>query len=98
EPPVLTPAVDLSGRVGQFAGEDRTQPGRALGIGRAPALVPVPVRLQQGLLDKIRGVEQALWARVELEPGQQQQILAETLQGRTSVMAGLSHYSRPLEE
>ena len=84
-------------RVRKLVGQDRPQSGRPLGGGRAAALVPALMRLQQSMLDQIGGLEQDLRLRIELKPGQKPQILAECLQSRTSVIEGLSHRRRRLE-
>src|SRR5262249_27572381 len=78
-------------------GQDRPQPGRSLLIGRPAALVPVPMRPQQGLLDQVGGVEQATEPWVELEPGQQAQVAAEPLQIRPARLAGVDHGHHRLE-
>src|SRR5262249_39309090 len=56
------------------------EPGGALGVGLAAELVLVLVRLEQGLLHDVAGVHQSLELRVELEPGEQPEVFAETLQ------------------
>jgi len=55
KPPALAATFELPYRVGQLMSQDRAQPGTTLGVRRAAELVPVLVRLQQGLLDRSDG-------------------------------------------
>jgi hypothetical protein len=54
------------------------------------------MRLQQRLLNNVRRVELALQARVELQPGQQPQVVPMVLQPLSAGVGRLGH-SRPLK-
>src|SRR5205085_10911261 len=56
------------------------QPAGQLGVRAAPELLELLVRLQEGFLDHVGGIELPLQARVQMQTGQQPQVRAEALQ------------------
>ena len=69
---LLTPQV--ADCTGQLIGQDLPQPGGHFGVGLSAELVDAADRLQQGLLDNVRGVHLGLEPPIELEPGQEMQV------------------------
>src|SRR5262245_52427802 len=78
--------------VGQGVRQDLPGPGGALGFVLSPELSAFLVGLQQGLLNNIRGIQLALEARGELQPGEEPQIVPVFLQGPPAVL-GFHGYS-----
>src|SRR5262249_24750393 len=65
---------------GQLVGQDLPQPGGALGLGAAAELPALLVSAGQGLLHHVGRIELAAQPRVEVEAGQQPQVIAVRLQ------------------
>jgi hypothetical protein len=78
---VTARGAEAAGGVGQVAGEDLPQPGGQLRLAAPLELGQRLVRLQQRLLYHVRRIEFRPQARVEVEPGQQAQVVPEALQG-----------------
>src|SRR5262249_36967319 len=81
--------------VGHHPSQDLPQPGRLFGRALAAELLPRRVGLEQRLLHQVGWVELGLEARIELEPRQQPQVLAETLEVQ-SLRRGVGAHARSL--
>ena len=64
----------------QIVGQDLSQPGRQLRLRAAAELGQRLVRLQEGLLHHVGGVQAGAQSGIELQAGQQTQVVAVTLQ------------------
>ena len=102
QPPETAPGRPAGGRacadIGQVPGQDRAQPGGELRLRSAPKLPPVLVGLQERLLDQVRRVELGPQPRVELDPRQEQEIVAVAFQGTTLVPTLAGHRCPLLRE
>jgi hypothetical protein len=69
------------------------QPAHEFLLGRSPELGEMAVGLQERVLDQIIGIDLALQAAANLQPGQECQVvvvqLQEPAQGRTTSRTGL---------
>ena len=90
-------ALVLAGGVDQRVGQDAAQPAGLFGLGAAAELAAVLVGLDQRLLDHVRRIELAAQPRVELQPGQQVEVVAVVLH-RTIQAAGLVLHNGLMEE
>jgi hypothetical protein len=83
--------VESSGRGRQRVRQDGAEPREPLAFGPTPELVPPLVGLEDRLLDDVRGVELRAEAAAQLEPDEQQEVIAVVLDRAEVVASGRSH-------
>ena len=71
--------VEPANRGRQGIGQDRAEPGQPLAFGPAPELAPSLVGVEDRLLDDVGGVQLRAEAGAQLEPDEQQEVVAVVL-------------------
>ena len=85
--------VEPADRGRQGVRQDGAEPGQPLAFGPAPELVPPLVGVEDRLLDDVGGVQLRAEPRAQLEPGEQQEVVAVVLDRPDVVASSRSHGS-----